>query len=116
MINQILARRVNGAPTPEVGMGATVLMWSDRHACTIVGVTHFKTGPRAGTVKTVTVQRDIARRTDGRGMSDAQTYEYEADPNGSIGTFTFRAKTGAFERGGFVLAIGYRNEHYDYSF
>ena len=34
---------------PEVGMGATITMHSDRHAATIIGVEVFKTGPNKGT-------------------------------------------------------------------
>ncbi len=46
---------------PMVGMGATVLMWTDRHACTIieVNINRFKLARR------VTVQYDTAIRTDG---------------------------------------------------
>ena len=116
MINKILAASTVGAPQPEVGMGATVLMWSDRHACTIIEVTHYKTGPLAGQVKTVTAQRDQAVRIDNNGMSDAQSYVFLPDPNGSIGTFTHKRKTGRYERAGWTLAIGYRDEFYDLSF
>lgn len=102
---------------PEVGMGATVLMWTDRHAATIIEVGRTK----AGAVKSVTVQEDKATRTDEYGMSDAQSYSYEPDPNGAVRVYTKR-KNGAFVREGSPMnsgervGIGYRKHYYDYSF
>jgi hypothetical protein len=74
-LQNLMAARSAAAQTvtPEVGMGATEIMYSDRHAFTVVEVL----GP-----KRIVVQRDRATRTDGLGMSDAQSYNFEADPNG----------------------------------
>ena len=100
-------------PEPTVGMGATILMWTDRHACTIVEVS--KGGKRIG------VQRDKATRSDGNGMSDAQEYTYEPDTDNVIRYFTLR-KSGAWVhegdtmRGGEKIAIGFRREYHDFSF
>ena len=65
-----------GAPEPVVGMGATILMWTDRHAATIVKVTPC----------TIHVKRDKAIRVDGGGMTEMQKYRYEflAVLNGAI--------------------------------
>jgi hypothetical protein len=99
-------------PTPEVGMGATVLMWTDRTACTIVEVVNDKT---------IVVTADKATRTDDWGMSDAQSYLYETQPDGHRVTYTLR-KNGAWiaqgqsMKNGNRLAIGIRNTYYDYSF
>ena len=54
MINDILSRATEGQPVPEVGMGATILMASDRHAATIVEVFGI------GKATAVKVRRDIA--------------------------------------------------------
>ncbi len=35
VINHLHSRAVIGQPEPVVGMGATMLLWSDRRACTI---------------------------------------------------------------------------------
>jgi hypothetical protein len=105
-------------PEPEEGMGATITMWSDRHAATIVAVRRFKTGQRAGQVKEIDVQRDKAIRTDDHGMSDAQSYRYEPDPDAGVTTFKVD-KHGRFfsnGKGSRGLLIGHRDEHYDYSF
>jgi len=116
MINQILAAGVIGAPTPAVGMGATMLLWSDRHAMTIIAVDYFKSGARKGQVSTVYATRDQAVRVDTNGMSDAQEYVFLPANDGIVSRFTAR-KNGRFQdKGGATLAIGYRSEHYDYSF
>jgi hypothetical protein len=115
MINQIMAASTKGAPTPEVGMGATVLMWSDRHAATIIATTNFKTGARAGQVKTVTIQYDKVKRIDKNGMGDNQTYTYEADPNGRTADFKVNKYGRFISLSGATLGIGYRDEHYDFS-
>ena len=98
---------------PEVGMGATVLCWTDRKAGTIVEVTD------AG----FTVQLDKATRTDNYGMSDTQHYAYEPDPSGSKYTFARvkrgKAKGAWRENGsptGNGVLIGHRDHHYDFSF
>lgn len=114
LMNHVMS--ATAEPAPEVGMGATRLGWTDRHACTIVEVLRT----RAGQVKAVVVQRDKATRTDSNGMSEAQSYAFEPDPNASRVTYSLR-KTGRFVRagdsmGGDRLLIGRRDEYYDYSF
>ena len=99
-------------PEPEVGMGATILCWTDRQAATVV---------ERPTPKTIVVQYDHAKRVDGNGMSDAQTYEYTPNTDGHKVTFTQR-KNGAWVRkgeplkGGQRVALGYRNHYHDFSF
>lgn len=101
-----------GQPVPEVGMGATILGWTDRHACTIVEVSASK--------RSVKIQRDIATRTDDNGMSDSQSYSYEPDTEARVQEFTLR-KNGAYvEKGASIresrLRLGERDEYYDFSF
>lgn len=97
---------------PQVGDGATLLMWTDRHAGTIVEVS--PNGKRVGWIQ------DVATRTDKNGMSDSQEYSY-APGTGTPTYFTLR-KNGAWVRegesmkGGNRIAIGTRNEHHDFSF
>ncbi len=109
--------------TPEVGDGATVTMWSDRHACTIVNVRL-----KGGEVFEIDIQRDKATRTDSYGMSDCQSYSYEADTTAPLETWR-QDRSGKWRRtylnengrrvlapkGGDGLIIGRRDEHYDYS-
>jgi hypothetical protein len=100
-------------PKIEVGMGATICGWSDKHACTVIKVEDDG--------KRVTVQQDKATRTDKNYMSECQEYTYEPDPQGSIYTFTIR-KNGRFTQVGSAMGkgmhvyFGGRREWYDYSF
>lgn len=99
---------------PTVGLGATILSWSDRHAGTIIEV-------RAD--GSFVVQEDNWVRTDTNGMSDAQSYQYTPNPNGS--TYTFepvkrgKAKGQIREnglKGGRSVLVGSRDKHFDFSF
>jgi len=94
-------------PAPEVGMGATECMWSDRHAYTII---KLKSPCR------ILVQRDRATRTDDNGMSECQSYNYEADPNGSVVELIKTKKGWKILGGGSYFLIGVRDEYYDFSF
>lgn len=89
---------------PKVGDGATICMWSDRQACTVIKVTRC----------TVTVQEDKAIRTDTNGMSECQTYRYEPDPD--VATYVFRKTKNGWKSKGLGLLIGVRCHYYDYSF
>lgn len=62
------------SPSPVLGMGGTVLHWTDRHAVTVTSI--------AADGRSLLTRDDIAIRTDKRGMSDAQTYNFERDDNG----------------------------------
>ena len=66
LINHVISGTTNLAPA--VGMGVTILGWSDRHAATIVEVS--PDGKRVGIV------RDVATRTDSNGMSESQSYSF----------------------------------------
>ena len=103
----------------QVGDGATLLMWSDRHAYTIIEIERYVTGARIGEIKAVIAQQDKATRTDQNGFSDSQGYTYEPNPNAEKERYTLR-KDGRFRKVGSVnssvLAIGERREYYDYSF
>jgi hypothetical protein len=95
---------------PEVGMGATILMWTDRRAATVIEVS--KSG------KKVTVQFDKATS---QGSFGSQDWKLEPDPNGSTREYTKRKNgqwvaAGDSMRGGQRLGLGYRDHYFDYSF
>lgn len=94
------------AVKPEVGQGATVLMWTDRHAATIVKVTPA----------TVTVQVDKATRIDKNGMSESQEYSYEPDPEGRLITFRWTKSNQWKSSCGNRLLVGTRRSYHDFSF
>lgn len=113
LTNHVMSR--TQSPDPEIGMGVTVLEWTDRKACTIVGIITYRGR------KQMTIQEDTALRTDTNGMSDSQHYTYEANPNGHKYVFTQRADGDWAELGvrnghGYGLVIGRRSAHHDYSF
>lgn len=111
LINHVMASSAN--PTVKVGDGATVLLYTDRYACTIVSV--------SANGKVVGVQRDISKRTDDNGMSDSQSYDYERNPNAAVEYFSLRKNDRFIGRGGNmssgpVLKVGVRDEFHDFSF
>jgi len=97
---------------PRLGMGATLLLYSDRHAYTIIGIS--KSG------KTLTLQRDEVTRVDKNGMSEAQIYEYAINPNGHIIKARYNAKRRQWLQSGGdyrpVVMLGDRREFYDFTF
>jgi hypothetical protein len=115
LFNMLMTEQTAQA-APAVGDGATICAWSDRYAATIVGIKHFKSGARAGQIRSILVQCDKATRVDNRGMSDAQQYTYEADTTAGVQEFKV-TKTGSYKNdccNG--LLIGERRHYYDYSF
>ena len=104
-----MKKKLNTSNVPKVGDGATIQLWSDRHACTVIQVT--QNGRR------IVVQRDKATRVDSNGMSESQEYTFEPDTNGSTTIATLRKDGSYREVGGKTLIhIGSRSEYYDYSF
>jgi hypothetical protein len=105
----------------EVGDGATICLYSDRHASTVI----------KRTKATITVQHDKAILEPNYkpewipgGFSahctnqEEQSYTYERNPDGSIETFRWSEKNGKFQGGsdGSIKVILGRHEHYDYNF
>ena len=59
----------NNATLPKVGEGATILMYSDRHAYEVLEVSKD--------YKRVVIQRYAPERADKNGMSESQDYAYK---------------------------------------
>jgi len=94
---------------PEVGDGATVYLYTDRHAATVVRVS--KSG------RTAWIQPDSAKRIDNNGMSESQDYEYSANTDAQLIRVSIR-KDGQWRKSGEYtkVAFGIRNAYHDYSF
>jgi hypothetical protein len=101
----------------EVGEGATLHLWSDAHACTVI----------ARTATTLTLQRDKATldpnfkpERDGFYCTnqDDQEYTYEPDPNGETYKCRWSEKYGRWQHGsdGSMKVTRGRHEFYDYNF
>ena len=121
LINNIMSRSVIGEPLPEIGMGATMLSWTDRNPATIVSVF------TKGKTQYIGVNEDDATRTDGNGYSESQTYEFKFNPNVFMNYFRKTAKgtwegcyinqeTGRFVKGNGSITIGQRGKYWDPSF
>lgn len=121
--NHLLSRATIGQPEPTVGMGATILMWTDRRAATITAITETKRG------RVLTVQYDKVKVISGSVQDGSAAYEYTPDSNGRIRHFRWEndswievllgIRAGTFKKipgGGRGLRIGQRDEYCDPSF
>ena len=118
VVNHLYSRATIGQPIPTVGMGATVLSWTDRHAATIVEVI---------SPKFIAITYDTAERTDNAGMSESQEYVYTSNFDDAK-RFVKLDKNNAWrpvsknQNGNFVydngngLRIGERRSYHDFSF
>jgi len=105
---------------PAVGMGATILMWSDRSPATIIEVNQKK--------RYIVIQEDNAKRVDSNGMSESQQYEFVRNEKGITRIFRknkkgewvysyINPKTNRIVKaGGCHLRLGSRDKYHDYSF
>lgn len=118
LCNHLFSRAVIGEPSPEIGMGATILGWTDREPATIVSV--FTKGKTLH----VGIKRDNYKRTDTNGFSESQSYEYSFNPEmgieyfrkGKDGTWESiytNPETGRTKKGYGSLRIGQRDKYWD---
>jgi len=93
--------------TPQVGMGVTKLLYSDRHAYSVVEVVSDKV---------VMVKRDIAKPQH-EGMSDSQHWEYQEDKNATPIKIKLHKKGYWYQEGDTTtrFLVGVRDEYFDYS-
>lgn len=122
MINALIARAVIGQPEPEVGMGATFLLHSDRRPATIVRISYDR-GRRL-----IDVQNDnyVAKKPDAADVDD--DWQFERNPTGTISIYrreasgvwspvAFNKTTRRYNKvSGPGLRIGERDYYYDPSF
>lgn len=110
LTNELLSKSITKV-SPEVWLGCTVIMYTDRRAGTIIKV---------NSEKSITIQYDKATRTDSNGMSDCQIYSYSLNPEGRIETYTLRKNGRWILEGdsltGQPLKLGIRMEYYDFCF
>lgn len=139
LVNHIHSRGVIGQPSLTIGMGATELLWTDRHALTIVEIVVAGPGGKgecvwtgdaiqASDVKRIATTSDKTKVVRGSGHDGSAEYEYTSDMDGhrswwAVGrdglwkSVRRNEATGrwvsAGERG---LRIGERDEYRDPSF
>lgn len=122
MINELLSRATYGQPEPMVGMGATILMYSDRRAATIEQVFQIGRDPA------VTVRCDKSRVISGSIFDGSAVYEFEPNEFGMEHAFRFDGvrwrevvynddrKRWRLSGSGDTLRIGERDEYRDPNF
>jgi hypothetical protein len=118
LVNHLYSRMTIGAPEPVVGMGVTMLSYTDRDAGTIVEVNTKK--------RYIAVVEDNAKRIDSNGLSESQVYEFTPNPDGYVYYYRKDKKNQwrkcyynenkrlVFGRGGLIL--GKRDKYYDFTF
>ena len=103
----------------QVGEGVTQYLYSDRHAYSVI-----EKLPKG----VLRITEDNATRTDTKGMSDTQSYDYETNwdeegmlikmgRDGSWGMVQINKETGRFKKVNYgKFSIGSREKYHDYSF
>lgn len=118
LINHLQSRMTKGQPEPMVGMGATVLCYTDRKPATIIEV--FLIGRDVA----VKIQIDGYKRLDNNGLSEVQEYEFFRDTEAPVYYYKFHngawrqcAKNRRTNRWNSVdgngLRIGTRDKYHD---
>lgn len=105
--------------TPEVGMGATYAVGSDRYACTIVEVLYFKSGERKGQIRGVVAQDDTARVVSGSEQDGSARYECTPNTGAGRDVYLWNERTARYVLKGssYVrLGLGHRTPYRDPSF
>jgi hypothetical protein len=123
LINNIYSRMTVGAPAPTVGMGATKLSWTDRHAATVTKVTELNSKVWAYEIFVI---EDKPTVVSGRVHDGSAVYTFQPDPTGYANMYRMDRKTGKWVRGYINgetgrfkqfcnggLILGMRDHHYD---
>lgn len=101
----------------EVGMGCTILMFTDRKPATVVEVIKRDNGK----VHAIVIQEDRARRLDKNGFSESQDYEYTPNTDAFKATYTLRSNNRFVRKyddmnTGQKVFVGKREKYHDFSF
>jgi hypothetical protein len=126
VVNNLMSRGVIGEPVPVVGMGVTMLGWTDRYPGTIVKVSEL-CGKRWK--YEIEVTRDDDKVISGSMMDGSASYEFTPNLVGKRTMFRKSLKTGMWvegyinsetlkfnKSGGKGLRIGERERYLDPSF
>ena len=125
LVNHLYSRMTVGAPAPVVGMAATTLSWSDRHAATVTEVTELTSKVWAYEIRVV---EDKVIVIAGSTHDGSATFAFAPGIYNHAGTYRMDRKTGAwvhgyinqdtgkFKRGQGGLILGRRDHYVDPSF
>lgn len=98
LVNRLYSRATIGQPKPKVGMGATVLGWTDRTACTITKVWELCSKNWLWEIEVVA---DITKVVSGSEHDGSAVYEHAPDTrfDASPSMFRFNRKTQSWVAG-----------------
>jgi len=101
--------------TPEVGMGATYAVGSDRYTCTIVEVLLYGSGARKGQVRGVVAQDDRNQVISGSAQDGSAVWDATPNPDAPRDTYLWNDRRQRFvlKGGGPGLALGVRAFYQD---
>ena len=125
LVNHLYSRMTVGAPKPVVGMAATTLSWTDRHAATVTEVTELASKVWAYEIRVV---EDKALVISGSTHDGSATFAFVPNPHRYADIYRMNRKTGAwvhgyinqdtgkFKKGQGGLILGVRDHYVDPSF
>lgn len=125
LVNHIYSRMTVDAPSPEVGMAATTLSWTDRHAATVTEVIELTSKVWAYEIRVV---EDKVIVTSGSTYDGSATFTFAPNPMGYANIYRMGRKsgqwvhgyinqdTGKFKMGQGGLILGRRDHYVDPSF
>jgi hypothetical protein len=125
LVNSLYSRMTVGAPAPVVGMAATTLSWTDRHAATVTSVTELTSKVWAYQISVVedTVMVVSGSTHDGSAKfatvpsTDGHADLYRMDrKTGKWVRGYINEETGRFQKSSGGLILGVRDHHVDPSF
>jgi hypothetical protein len=96
LVNHLYSRMTVDAPKPEVGMAATTLSWTDRHAATVVAVAELNSKVWSHEVRVVDDQVLVIKGSTHDGSA---TYAFAPGIYNHADTYRMNRKTGAWVRG-----------------
>ena len=96
LVNHLYSRMTVGAPAPVVGMAATTLSWTDRHAATVTKVTELTSKVWSYEIEVV---EDKALVIAGSTHDGSATFAFVPNPEGYADLYRMNRKTGAWVRG-----------------
>ena len=96
LVNHLYSRMTIGSPAPEVGMAATTLSWTDRHAATVTSVCELSS-------ETYSLQIEVVEDTvvvvSGSTHDGSAEFSTVPNPDGYADVYRMERKTGKWVRG-----------------
>lgn len=96
LVNHLYSRMTVGAPAPEVGMAATTLSWTDRHAATVTKVYELNSATYSHEIEVV---EDKVLVINGSTHDGSATFAFVPNEGGNADVYRMERKTGNWVRG-----------------